>query len=89
MTTKWEQEYERTTQESIDAAAAVALEPSPRTWKVSGTNAVTEFNPDGYPVSKRVPPIAVVDSTLHDERTPCLEGASAFCGNRTLPSIRK
>jgi hypothetical protein len=66
--TRWEIEYERTSQESIDAKAAVALEPSPRLWPASG-DGVTEFNPGGYPLSIKRPPKRWVDSELHDETT--------------------
>jgi hypothetical protein len=48
--TQWQGEYERTSQECIDAAQQVATEPSPRNWPVSGLDA-TKWNPDGYPES--------------------------------------
>lgn len=66
--TRWIEEYERTSQECIDAAAKVALEPSPRVWPISG-DGVTDWNPGGYPISLKLPPERWVDTTLHDKRT--------------------
>lgn len=67
--TRWEIEYERTSQECIDAASTVALEPSPRIWPISG-DGVADWNPGGHPISLKVPPERWVDTELHDERTP-------------------
>lgn len=66
--TYWEIEFTRTIQESVDAKAAVASEPSPRVWPISG-DGVTEFNPDGHPLSLKRPPKRWVDPELHDETT--------------------
>lgn len=66
--TLWELEYEATSQESIDAAAQVALEPSPRIWPASG-DGVTRWNPGGYPLSIKKPPKRWIDPDLHDERS--------------------
>lgn len=63
----WLEEFDRRTQEVIDAKAEVALEPSPRIWPISGD--ATEWNPDGHPLSQRLR-IEPFNCELVDERTP-------------------
>lgn len=49
--TRWEQEYERTTQECIDAAAVAALETQPRTTQLAGLNVFGHW-PKDHPMLK-------------------------------------
>lgn len=50
--TRWECEYDRTTQESAIAAQVVAAKGVHRTWPAAGLNVPTTWNPNGYPMVK-------------------------------------
>jgi hypothetical protein len=63
---QWLNEFDERTQECIDAALEVALEPSPRIWPFYRDY---PWNPLGHPLSRKEPPEKIFDPELHDERT--------------------
>lgn len=50
----WERDYDERTLECTTARIAVALEPTPRTWPISGP--LGKWNPQGHPLSEPIPP---------------------------------
>jgi hypothetical protein len=63
---RWIERFEERTQECIDAALDVALEPPVRTWPFYLDH---PWNPGGHPLSRKEPPEKIFDPELHDERT--------------------
>jgi hypothetical protein len=66
----WIEDWESKDAEVLTAQALVAAQDSPRIWPISGS--ATDWNPDGFPLSKKIPadPFASSGEVIDDTTKP-------------------